>query len=192
MFIYILHLEDSMSVHTALPMYATVTKLYPPWIQITWNFSFSIVTYWTEVVIEWSACSLFTQTVEVRSLGESHRFYWLKRTKINIKRPWWPVFLKNVPYWSFPGLDFDGWKRLQDTDGMLCRGNRDCSWIDNSLVCQRMHLEIEPNVIWIFYCGHLACFSSKLGDLRLMLPVKLFIDTGYIACRLGGWVLNCC
>ena len=101
-------------------------------------------------------------------------------------------FLKNVPYWSFPGLDFDGWKRLQDTDGMLCRGNRDCSWIDNSLVCQRMHLEIEPNVIWIFYCGHLACFSSKLGDLRLMLPVKLFIDTGYIACRLGGWVLNCC
>ena len=39
---------------------------------------------------------------------------------------------------------FDEWNRLRYEEGMLCRNDFDCSWIDNGFYCKRGKLGFKP------------------------------------------------
>ena len=41
---------------------------------------------------------------------------------------------------------FDEWNRLRYADGMLCRNDFDCSWIDQNFYCERGTLGFRPEV----------------------------------------------
>jgi hypothetical protein len=51
----------------------------------------------------------------------------------------------------FEDYNFDDWKRWQEADGLLCRTNSDCGWIENSLQCERDDLPSNFNVNKLFY-----------------------------------------
>jgi hypothetical protein len=45
--------------------------------------------------------------------------------------------------------DFDEWNSWRKEDGMLCRENHDCSWIDTNLKCDKHELHYTPEVNYI-------------------------------------------
>jgi len=49
---------------------------------------------------------------------------------------------------SRPSYDFDDWNDWREADGMLCRNNDDCQWIDPNLNCEDYELDFSPAAGW--------------------------------------------
>ena len=45
--------------------------------------------------------------------------------------------------------DFDDWNEWREDDGMLCRNNDDCTWINFHLYCKSYELDFTPNRGWL-------------------------------------------
>ena len=48
--------------------------------------------------------------------------------------------------------DFDDWNEMREKDGMLCRNDNDCKWIDSSLYCKNYEIDFLPD--WRWFGGH--------------------------------------
>ena len=46
------------------------------------------------------------------------------------------------------GGGFNDWNDWREADGMLCRKNSDCNWLDRNMYCQDYELNFSPNVIF--------------------------------------------
>ena len=44
------------------------------------------------------------------------------------------------------GFGFDDWNGWRENEGMLCRNNNDCNWIDQFMYCQDRQMGFTPNV----------------------------------------------
>ena len=44
--------------------------------------------------------------------------------------------------------DFDDWNEWREDDGLLCRNDNDCNWIDGRLYCKSYELDFVPNGGW--------------------------------------------
>ena len=44
------------------------------------------------------------------------------------------------------GFEFDDWNGWREQQGMLCRNDNDCNWIDQSMYCQNRQMDFSPNV----------------------------------------------
>ena len=49
---------------------------------------------------------------------------------------------------AFSGWNFGDWDRWRREDGMLCRTDEDCSWLDPGLQCQGYELTWTPSPQW--------------------------------------------
>ena len=47
---------------------------------------------------------------------------------------------------GFGGYGINDWNSWREADGMLCRKNSDCSWLDPHMYCQDYELDFSPNV----------------------------------------------
>ena len=47
---------------------------------------------------------------------------------------------------GFGGYGINDWNSWREADGMLCRKNSDCSWLDHRMYCQDYELDFSPNV----------------------------------------------
>ena len=45
------------------------------------------------------------------------------------------VFTPRTFHWDHADFDFNDWERWMLTDGMLCRNDNDCNWLDPQLGC---------------------------------------------------------
>merc|ERR1712062_387904 len=52
------------------------------------------------------------------------------------------------------GSSFEDWDEMRQVDGLLCRYDSDCTWIDPNLDCQDYELQFTPNAAW--YGGDFA------------------------------------
>ena len=57
--------------------------------------------------------------------------------KRKLKRKW-----SRSRKWS----SFEDWDEIAEVDGLLCRNDADCNWIDPNLDCQDYELDFTPNV----------------------------------------------
>ena len=44
------------------------------------------------------------------------------------------------------GGGLDDWNNWKEADGMLCRKDTDCNWLDRHMSCQDYELDFSPNV----------------------------------------------
>jgi len=51
-------------------------------------------------------------------------------------------------YWSHGEWNFDDWNRWRMEDGMLCRSNSDCIWMDKMLECDRYRFGWDVSSGW--------------------------------------------
>ena len=42
--------------------------------------------------------------------------------------------------------NFEEWNEWRERDGLLCRNDADCKWIDSSLYCKDYELDWAPSV----------------------------------------------
>ena len=51
--------------------------------------------------------------------------------------------------WSHGGdWEFEDWNSWRLEDGMLCRSDRDCAWLEVNLLCQQYQLDFSPSPVW--------------------------------------------
>ena len=79
---------------------------------------------------------------------------------------------------------FDEWNRLRYEDGMLCRNDFDCSWIDHGFYCKRGKLGFKPEAgfshkvrydeqhctLWVIPSVVMFCY---VFFRKFRLPIKL-------------------
>ena len=41
---------------------------------------------------------------------------------------------------------FDDWNKWREEDGLLCRNNSDCTWVNEQMYCKDYELQFTPNV----------------------------------------------
>ena len=68
--------------------------------------------------------------------------------------------------------DFDDWNEMREKDGMLCRNNDDCKWIDSSLYCKNYELDFLPDWRWFGgagarIMGACECMSGSFDNYDL-------------------------
>ena len=56
-------------------------------------------------------------------------------------------------------FSFDEWNRLRFEEGMLCRNDFDCSWIDNDFYCKKGKLGFKPEAAF----NHRVRFTRSLS-----------------------------
>ena len=107
-----------------------------------------------------------------------------------------------------PDFGFEQWRILANTDGWLCRKDRDCSWIDHNLGCDdrefkislaskgwpwRAHLEgqcaCEDGYTFEKDGGYCEVDLSELGDL---LALGAGLGAGMIALAVVMSIVGCC
>ena len=47
---------------------------------------------------------------------------------------------------GFGGYGVNDWNSWREADGMLCRKDSDCNWLDRHMYCQDYELDFSPNV----------------------------------------------
>ena len=55
--------------------------------------------------------------------------------------------------------DFDDWNEWRENDGMLCRNEKDCEWINSHLYCNSYELDFTPDRRW---------FGGDRGELVMI------------------------
>ena len=60
----------------------------------------------------------------------------------------WSIMGKKFERWTTKNgnLSYEEWTDLRIQDGALCRDDKDCNWIEESLVCQDVCFKPVPNV----------------------------------------------
>ena len=59
------------------------------------------------------------------------------------------------------GWNYQQWNQWREQDGMLCRSDKDCKWIDPNLDCEDYELDFSPTVS-IFVLSFLICLIFSL------------------------------
>ena len=83
--------------------------------------------------------------------------------------------------WSHSGgWDFDDWNEWRMRDGMMCRTNSDCAWLNGNLLCQDFELEITPSALW---------FGGDVANIRgkCQCGVGMFWDDDNLQCLTASY-----
>jgi len=113
-------------------------------------------------------------------------------------------------HWSHAGWRFNDWNRWRMEDGMLCRNDNDCLWIDNGLRCTDYKLDWTMTSEWfngdtsaiVGTCDcvtaqwwsddHLQCLDySSLSGISIFFIVIAAIVGSCISCCLCFLLCKC-
>ena len=84
-------------------------------------------------------------------------------------------------YWSHGGgWRFDQWNSWRMQDGLLCRSNNDCGWLDDDLQCQDYEFDFSVSRGW---------FGGRYADIVGECECRdgLVWDDSELSCEAAGW-----
>ena len=99
-------------------------------------------------------------------------------------------------HWSHAGWRFDDWNRWRQEDGLLCRSNNDCQWLDPHLECDDYKLDWSVASDWfsgdtgaiVGTCDcvaglwwsddHIQCMVSRLVIISMLCYIHILEQEG--------------